>query len=603
MRITNIEATNVLAIKDVNLKLRSAVSLICGRNGSLKSSLYDVISMAVAKEPMRAVIHKKDYAELVHDGAKAGGGLVMFNDDPDQAYSFNLPKGEFKEPETPLFGSTDSMRVVLNGQNFARMDTKARLTFLRTLTKIRPTKEIILPMLEKAGADAAHMEQITPLLRSGFAAAEEFAKDRALDAKRLWCSTTGKKAYGKDVADAWEAPMPDAPTADVTKLKTDIAAQETSIATCNQSLGQIQQLAAQVAADAATREKLKGAAAKVDSIAEQLERSITEGAAQQLKVEALRERAQGTVRVGLIHDMARFIYSEKPKDAARALAMAEILGKYTDEHGPVQEGGKVDAEAKAALPEQEKALQLYQNQAQNLRRDLDSARQAKGQYDALAPADDARDSSKEIAEINGLLEKAKAEKMRLQNLVLDVEAAIKNRAEAEKKNADAKKHHADVAQWLLVAAELAPDGIPGRLLAEALKPVSHALAQTAADNYWPLVVIQPDMEIMCGGRRYDLQSESFKWRADAMIAAMVAIISGIKIMLLDRFDVLDLQARVELFDWIDIMVEEGELDSVMIFGTLKALPAADQLPESFTAYWVENGTVAAVNEQTEAVAA
>lgn len=603
MRITEIQADNVLAIKSINLKLSTAVSLICGRNGSLKSSIFDVVSMAVAQEPMRAVVLKKDYAQLVHDGSKAGGGLVVMNGDPDQSYGFNLPKGEFIEPEAPEFKVSDSMRVALNGQNFAKMDAKERLVFLRTLTKIRPTKEIILPMLTAAGADPVKMEEVTAQLRAGFTAAEDYAKDRALDAKRLWCATTGKKAYGKDVAEAWEAELPEAPTGDAAKLRQQAEQQDGIISTSNQSLGAIKQAAAQAAEDAAARARLAEAPAKVISLSEQLVLAEKELTAYLPKVEALRERAKGKARVGLVHDMAKHIAAESPDHMTKGRAMSHsmVMAAYEKEHGPLSGAGGVDTEAQAELPALESGLLVLQNRAKNLKRDLDAAIQAKGQYDALAPAGEVVDASKELAEVTELLEQAKAEKQRLMILALDIEAKTKNRTEAAQKTKDAKKHHTDVAQWLLIADELAPAGIPGRLLAKALLPVNAMLEQAQVDTGWKPVVIQDDMEIMVGGRLYNLESESMRWRADAMIAQMVATLSGIKIMLLDRFDMLDLPGRGELFAWIDTLVDCGDIDSAMIFGTLSKLPTTG-LPESFTAYWVENGTVSQVADPEAAAA-
>lgn len=628
MKITDIQADNVLAIKSINLKLRTAVSLICGRNGSLKSSIFDVVSMAVANEPMRAVIHKKDYGMLVHDGAKAGGGLVVMDGDADNAYSFNLPKGEFTGPAV-----TDAMRVALNGQNFAKMDAKQRLVFLRTLTKIRPTKEVILPMLlDAAGAPhdkiadimkllpmkewaaidemapnmqtgyAEKVEEVTAQLRAGFSSAEEYAKERALDAKRLWCTTTGKKSYGKDVAEAWEAELPELPTGDAAALKQQIADQDAAISTATQSLGAIKQAAAQAAADAEQRAKLAEAPAKVKSIQEQLPLAEKELAEYLPKVEALRERAKGVARVGLVHDQARFIAALVPSEADVAVSQAKLVASYKKEHGALTAAGEVDATAQAELPAHENGLKVLQNRVANLKRDLDSAVQAKGQYDALAPAEKAEDVTAELAEVQTLLENAKVEKQRLMNLVLDIEAKLKNRAEAAQKNVDAKKHHTDVAQWLLIAEQLAPTGIPRTLLVAALKPVNEMLMQAHMDTDWPLVVIDEDCEIIVGGRPRGLQSESYQWRADAHIAQMVATISGIKIMMLDRFDVLDLPGRGELFTWLDTLVEMGDIDSAMLFGTLKALPTSG-LPASFTSYWVADGGVQQVAEpEPEAVA-
>ena len=60
---------------------------------------------------------------------------------------------------------------------------------------------------------------------------------------------------------------------------------------------------------------------------------------------------------------------------------------------------------------------------------------------------------------------------------------------------------------------------------------------------WHPVVITPEIEITYGGRLYGLLSESEKWRADTLLAIAIARLSGIRLVLLDRFDVLQPTAR------------------------------------------------------------
>ena len=86
-----------------------------------------------------------------------------------------------------------------------------------------------------------------------------------------------------------------------------------------------------------------------------------------------------------------------------------------------------------------------------------------------------------------------------------------------------------------------------------------------------------------------LLSESEKWRVDAMIAEAVSHLSGLKLLVLDRFDVLDIQGRTDLLAWLDILAANGEIDTALIFGTLKALPG--ELPATIGAHWIEAGVM------------
>lgn len=165
---------------------------------------------------------------------------------------------------------------------------------------------------------------------------------------------------------------------------------------------------------------------------------------------------------------------------------------------------------------------------------------------------------------------------------------------AQKKTADAAAHAADVAAWDGIGDALAPDGIPGEILAEALGPINERLAQSAADAAWPQAAIAPDMSITGAGREYRLLSESERWRVDAMLAEAVAHLSGARLLVLDRFDVLDPIGRSQLLGWLDVLADTGEIDTALVFGTLKALPTG--LPSTIAAHWVENGVVGQLKE-------
>ena len=92
-------------------------------------------------------------------------------------------------------------------------------------------------------------------------------------------------------------------------------------------------------------------------------------------------------------------------------------------------------------------------------------------------------------------------------------------------------------------------------------------------------------------RDYRLLSESEQWRVGAVIAEAIAHLSGLRLLVLDRFDVLDLAGRGQLLGWLDSLAQDGGLDTTLLFGTLKSAPGG--LPETIAAHWVEAGEIAA----------
>jgi energy-coupling factor transporter ATP-binding protein EcfA2 len=601
MKVTRIQADNLLGLKIVDVKLSTAITLFAGRNGSGKSSIQEAVRMAITRDTVRDINLKKDYAWLVLEGEKAGGAQVMVQGAPmddDTSFAFNLPKGEFTGPEI-----NDSMRVALYGQRFAGMKPDDRRTFLFELTKCKRNGEAVKARMlaKKWACQEAKIDAVLPLLRTGFPSVCDHAKSKATEAKGAWRQLTGE-TYGAVKAESWAVEAGELPPGDVAALADQVAGIDRNLSTMNESMGAIKQAAHASRDNAARRASLADAAGKVPGLAEQLERAKEELGEYMLKVSALRVRAAGTARVGLVHDMASHIQftvagleSEADKNGAVKQAF-DFLSRYEKEHGAM--GAKIDAEAQAELPAHEQGLVVMQNRVRNLQRDLDSATQAKGQFDALAPAGDAVDASAEITEVEEMLKTARADRQAAANKALDIVAATTARAAAATKTAQALAHHNDVTAWTKVADALAPDGIPAEMLLAALEPVNAALEQAAIDTEWMQVVIAPDMTITAKGRPYQLLSESEQWRTDAMIAQVVSELSGLRILMLDRFDVLDLPGRAQCLEWLDSLAFNDVVDTVLLFGTLKTLPT--DLADTITAYWVEGGTIGGAQQQAAA---
>lgn len=596
MKITRVQVDGILGIQSIDLRLNKAVTLIAGRNGSGKSSLQESIRMAICQDSVRDITTKKEFGALVYAGAKAGGAQVTIDNDLENTFAFNMPKGDFTGPEI-----SEPMRVALHGQRFANMTADQKRTFLFGLTKLKPNAETVKARMlaPKWACEEAKVDAVLPLLRTGFPSVCAHAKEKATEAKGAWRQLTGE-TYGSVKAEAWKAVQPDAPEGDAAALSEQVASLDKMIAKQNEALGTIKAAARTVADAVAKRAQLADAPAKLASIRKQLARAKDELEKYEPTVVALRMRAGGKARVGLVHDMAMFIAtadirslgSEQEEDALA------LVKRYEKEHGKLEDAATIDTAAQAALPEHEAGLVVLQNRVKNLQRDLDSATQQKGQFDALAPAGEAVDASAEIAEVEQMIASAKADRAAAENKRLDLEAGKRKLAEAAGKTKAARDSHTSVLAWTKVADALAPDGIPAEMLADALAPVNAALAQAALDTDWMQVVIGADMAITAAGRPYQLLSESEQWRVDAMVAQVVAEISGLKILMLDRVDVLDLPGRKQLFDWMDVLAHEGIIDTALLFATLKALP--ESLADTVEAYWVEGGTIAGARQQAAA---
>ncbi|MCW3678872.1 DNA repair protein, partial [Burkholderia cenocepacia] len=96
--------------------------------------------------------------------------------------------------------------------------------------------------------------------------------------------------------------------------------------------------------------------------------------------------------------------------------------------------------------------------------------------------------------------------------------------------------------------------------------------------------------ILADGRAYALLSESERWRVDAHIAEAISHFSGLKLLVLDRADVLVGPERDRLLYWLDDLAYTDQIDTALVFMSLKTPPGG--LPEAIEAFWVEDGQVA-----------
>lgn len=571
MKLTNLEITNYLGVKNALIQPRAPVTLIAGRNGAGKSSIAEALRMALLGESTRVAL-KKDYGHLLHGNAKSGAIAVQFG---DRTAAVSLPDGKVKGT---VSDNGIALEYCLDPARFAAQDAKIRRTFLFDLMGVKITKDEVKKRLQARGVDSARAEQVTPLLAAGFEAAQKEAQSKARDAKALWRDTTGE-AYGSDKAKGWADAGPE-PLAPDIAAKRGAAARDFDgdLATLNQHMGKL--LAAQQAQDEAAAE-LEPLRAKVEGreriVAKQL-KDAAELNALEARVKEAEAKAGG-------------------EPAAKPLTCPHCSGLVSINGGALEQFTKPknapDPEAVAALPGLRQARDLLKRAHANDERDLAAANDAAQRVQNIEAMAILQNLPQQIAETQGRIAAIKYERDAHLRDVGHIAAHDAKAKQAQGRTEKAASLHADVQAWDEIAKAMAPDGIPGEFLAEAIEPFNSALAAHSDGGGWPRVAIDGDMNITAGGRAYGLRSESEKWRADALIAATIAQLSGVKFVMLDRFDVLDLQGRAEALDWLADITEPGVLDSAIVLGTLKMLP---QGLDGIDGYWLENGTVGVAQE-------
>jgi len=587
MKITHIEAENFLGLRRASIDVRTPVVLFAGANFAGKSSLQEAVRMALTGETVR-VDKKKDYGSLVSDGEKSGFVEVSLDKGGTEgSVTVVLPKGN---TSTVSYSVPHALTYLLDAQRFASLDGKARRAFLFGLMGVKTDMASVTAKLLERGLAKAKIDRVVPLLRGGFDGASAEAKAKATEAKGAWRALTGE-TYGSEKAKTWRAPVPAFDAAAAATLATELKHCDTALESWQKEIGKLQ---AELDRREVLRKKLPGLAEAADRIVRaRVKLGVDEAELHRITEEIARaEAAAGTgPRKGLVHELAAglaWAISFAPADVSPQYEDADkALGLYEAAHGKLDAAASGDPEALTRLAALKPALATCTSAVANDRRDIDAAIHAAAEADTIKADLTAEFDDKALAAAQQQADELKRTRIALVAKA-DAHKAAKAQADAaDKKTKDAAVHHVDVMQWDAIGDALAPDGIPGELLAAALEPINARLAQSAADAEWLHISIGADMTIACGARPYAMLSESERWRVDAMIAEAVSHLSGLRLLVLDRFDVLDQRGRGDLLAWLDILASNGEIDSALIFGTLKQLPT--QLPPTVSAVWIEAG--------------
>ncbi|MFD1558309.1 AAA family ATPase [Paraburkholderia silviterrae] len=590
MKINHIRASNFVGARAIDLPVETPVVVVCGENGAGKSSLAEAISAALTGDISRVSL-KKEYGSIVTEGKKKAE-VVLSTDHGD--CSLTLPDGKWQG--LPI--NMDALPYVLRPSLFAEKKDTERRTFLFGLTGITLNGATVKQQLIERECNEKKVDTVLPMLRSGFPAACDFAKDKAKEAKGAWKGVTGE-TWGSDKGDGWEAEVPEYDAKRLAAVTEQLATVDGRIEEHSKTVGSLSAKRDAYVKHTTAAESNATKAKELTRLTEKLAFDEAELAKAKQALAEAQQRAGTAPREGLVHDLARGVdyllafmdvdgQSDEEREARDALAA------YEKQYGALN-GAVNDPEARAAIPALTQARDLMARSVANDKRLMEDAKAAAAALELSADVEKVTDEDIGAAQRSldaarqqrGTLT-AEQEKLRKQKLAADTAA------ETTKK---AAQHHADISEWLVIADQLATDGIPGEMLANALKPINAHLEESSVSTTWPAVTIDSDMTIRYGKRLYSLCSESERWRADAMIAVSISCLSGLKLVLLDRMDVLQISARGDLLAWLDEMADFGDLDTAFVFATLKQLPTG--LSERMAAHWIESGAIAVAEATAE----
>ncbi|HCF4284905.1 TPA: AAA family ATPase [Pseudomonas aeruginosa] len=580
MRITKLEITNFQGLRHAALDVSAPVLLVAGHNGAGKSSLLDAIAMAFNGQPRRVSL-KKDMAQLVTEGAKKGEARVEWL---DAAYEVQVCGVALPTGKGSALTDSPFLPYVLDASLFASLDAKERRRVLFDLSGASASPAEVGRRVEAKGLNPALFEKVKPLLRSGFPAAVEQAKAYASEARGTWKAITGEN-YGSEKAVDWAPELVATVVTDdqVAEAGKNLQLLEDDLAEAQQALG-------------ASKQARQAADGRAQRIAKLRELVDLEPRRRNKLTADEQNQDEWSEKVMAAELASAGSVPHQPLTCPHCQGAVDLQAGTLVVHQPPEQ--IADAEAARRLPEYREYLASAQRAVANSQRDLDECLAAAEQIKALEAESADAPSAEAIANgeqaINELRQTRDASRAKLVALQEALEAATQREASIAK----AQAAHQDVVAWTGMVDALSPTGIPAEILADAIGPVNDTLKRLAGIAGWSPVEISADIDVTFGGRLYGLLSESERWRCDTTIALAIATISGLRLVLLDRLDVLDLPSRNQAIALMRAMTSDREIDSVVVAGTLKE-PMA-KTPEWLQAVWIDAGQL--VDQQQQAAA-
>lgn len=574
MKLTHITLTNFVGINGTITYPCKDTTLFCGPNGSGKSRIADAISFALLGQLCRGVTKKKDLELLISGNQRKASVSIELD---TLSVDRTLPDNHSTMSGDGTILHNKFLPYCLDIHKFSAMPESERREFLMRLTGVRTDTDSIKKRMLAMSCDPDKTDMVAPMVRAGFEQAETSAKDEARQEKANWRAVTGR-TWSVNNGEDW---TPD-PIEDV-DLGYPAGEHEAKIVAANDKIQSLMAKHAEMSAVLKLQSNPYFDPKTMASIAreiETLEKTVADEKESHAKYAQENKELCDSIQT-INNQLQEFITAcpscgepldiSVPNDGIGFAVEKCDEPAYPREAAPlIAERGTLEANAKetssTALDHHQKEVAAMFGLSSKKQR-LQNITKQRDEIMALCKDENEEVSEDGVQNLTSRIENGRKYKADMESHYREWELAEGHKLRRDEKVKKAAAHHTNVMQWLHIADALSSSGIPSQLVLDALGSVNKDLQRDSDQTGFEQVSIEPDMSIRYGYRPYQMLSESEKWRVDMICTAVIAKLSGINIVVLDRLDILDLTSRGLVMRWLS--EQHGEMQSI-VMATLKA---------------------------------
>ena len=571
MKLQRLTVQNFLRLQDIDIDLdTSAVHLFCGPNEAGKSTVAESVRFALIGDSPRVAL-KKNYPLLVNRNGKKGSVTLTFD---GVTVHRDVRSGALKD-EFKLGAEQElSARIALGAQGFVDLKPDERRSLLFKLAQIKVTADdVVQRMVRDYDVHADIAARYRSYLAGGMEPALKAAEADVSRLRAKWEEIAGEK-YGSAKAVDWKPTFQPGAKRPIRTTPDDIALMKSRAG----EIGERIEAATQAIGTASATEARKA----------EVERDIgTVKEALAGLAEAKKQLTEITPRVeAKQEDLSTKTFMLTQVRAAKSV----VTCPSCDANLKMGEGGELEFADPASLNFSGENESRIEAEIAAERRQLDALVRER---DRLAATVESGESATQRlqdlqARLHGLgidsktVDEIKAERENYRAALAQAQQSIRRAEEDnatldhfEKSEAAAKEAHEAILRTQVAIEALSPDGIKAELLEAVIGPINKRMEASAHLAGWLAPALTEEMDVVReDGLPYELLSESAQWRISAVVADAIASMSGVRLLILDRMDVVDVDTRPMVLKWA-CHLAQSDFDTVLVMATLRTKPQAN----------------------------